>query len=271
GGHSGTEINKGHGNANLLMGRILYRLSRALALRIVSCTGGLKDNAIALACTATLALSHADALKAQQLADAFDAALKHEFAASDPGVCISFNETGVAARAMTVDDSARFARFLSLMPDGVAAMSMDIEGLVQTSCNLGVLQLENGQLHACSAVRSSVATQKQMLLERITALAETFGGSVTVTGDYPAWEYRRESVLRETMVRVFEAQYGYTPKVEAIHAGLECGLFAGKLDGLDAVSFGPNLYDIHTTRERMSISSVQRTWQYLCRVLEALK
>ncbi len=271
GGHSGTEINKGHGNANLLMGRILYSLSRALALRIVSCAGGLKDNAIALACSAALALSQADALKAQQLADAFDAALKHEFAASDPGVCVSFNETGVAARAMTVDDSARFARFLSLVPDGVAAMSMDIEGLVQTSCNLGVLQLENGQLHACSAVRSSVATQKQMLLDRITALAETFGGSVTVTGDYPAWEYRRESVLRETMVRVFEAQYGYTPKVEAIHAGLECGLFAGKLDGLDAVSFGPNLYDIHTTRERMSISSVQRTWQYLCRVLEALK
>ena len=172
---------------------------------------------------------------------------------------------------MTMEESARFARMLTLMPNGIAEMSRDIEGLVQTSCNLGVLKLDNGELFACSAVRSSVATQKQMMLDRFSALCEAFGGSMTVTGDYPAWEYRRESVLRETMVRVFEAQYGYTPKVEAIHAGLECGLFAGKLDGLDAVSFGPNLYDIHTTRERMSISSVQRTWQYLCRVLEALK
>ena len=271
GGHSGVEINRGRGNANLLMGRILYCLSRELPLRVVSCEGGLKDNAIPLAATATLALARTDAVRAQQIADAFDAALKQEYAASDPGVCVRLNETGAAARAMTVEESARFARFLTLMPDGVAAMSRDIEGLVQTSCNLGVLQLEGGVLHACSAVRSSVATQKQMLLDRITALAETFGGSVTVTGDYPAWEYRRESTLRETMVRVFEAQYGYKPKIEAIHAGLECGLFAGKLDGLDAVSFGPDLIDIHTTRERMSISSVQRTWQYLCQVLKELK
>ncbi len=271
GGHSGVEINRGRGNANLLMGRVLYRLSRELPLRIVSCAGGLKDNAIPLAASAMLALPQADAAKARELVCAFDAALKREYAAADPGVCVTLLETGVCAHAMTLDASARFACLLSLMPDGVAAMSMDIEGLVQTSCNLGVLQLENGQLRACSAVRSSVSTQKQMLLERITALCQTFGGSVTVTGDYPAWEYRRDSALRETMVRVFTQQYGYAPKIEAIHAGLECGLFAGKLDGLDAVSFGPNLYDIHTTRERMSISSVQRTWQYLCQVLQELK
>ena len=172
---------------------------------------------------------------------------------------------------MTVEESARFARMLTLMPNGIAEMSRDIEGLVQTSCNLGVLKLDNGELFACSAVRSSVATQKQMLLDRFSALCEAFGGSMTVTGDYPAWEYCRESVLRETMVRVFEAQYGRAPKIEAIHAGLECGLFAGKLEGLDAVSFGPDLFDIHTTRERMSISSVQRIWQYLCQVLKELK
>ena len=271
GGHSGTEIDKGRANANLLMGRVLYRLSCALPLRIVSCAGGLKDNAIPLACTATLALTNEDAACAQQIIGEFDAALKREYAAADPGVCVQLNETGTVARAMTVEESARFARMLTLMPNGIAEMSRDIEGLVQTSCNLGVLKLDNGELFACSAVRSSVATQKQMMLDRFSALCEAFGGSMTVTGDYPAWEYCRESVLRETMVRVFEAQYGRAPKIEAIHAGLECGLFAGKLEGLDAVSFGPDLFDIHTTRERMSISSVQRIWQYLCQVLKELK
>ena len=271
GGHSGTEIDKGRANANLLMGRVLYRLSCALPLRIVSCAGGLKDNAIPLACTATLALTNADAARAQQIIGEFDASLKREYAAADPGVCVQLNETGTASRAMTMEESARFARMLTLMPNGIAEMSRDIEGLVQTSCNLGVLKLDNGELFACSAVRSSVATQKQMMLDRFSALCEAFGGSMTVTGDYPAWEYCRESVLRETMVRVFEAQYGRAPKIEAIHAGLECGLFAGKLEGLDAVSFGPDLFDIHTTRERMSISSVQRIWQYLCQVLKELK
>ena len=271
GGHSGTEIDKGRANANLLMGRVLYRLSCALPLRIVSCAGGLKDNAIPLACTATLALANADAARAQQIIGEFDASLKREYAVADPGVCVQLNETGTVARAMTVEESARFARMLTLMPNGIAEMSRDIEGLVQTSCNLGVLKLDNGELFACSAVRSSVATQKQMMLDRFSALCEAFGGSMTVTGDYPAWEYCRESVLRETMVRVFEAQYGRAPKIEAIHAGLECGLFAGKLEGLDAVSFGPDLFDIHTTRERMSISSVQRIWQYLCQVLKELK
>ena len=271
GGHSGTEIDKGRANANLLMGRVLYRLSCALPLRIVSCAGGLKDNAIPLACTATLALTNEDAACAQQIIGEFDASLKREYAAADPGVCVQLNETGTAARAMTMEESARFARMLTLMPNGIAEMSRDIEGLVQTSCNLGVLKLDNGELFACSAVRSSVATQKQMLLDRFSALCEAFGGSMTVTGDYPAWEYCRESVLRETMVRVFEAQHGRAPKIEAIHAGLECGLFAGKLEGLDAVSFGPDLFDIHTTRERMSISSVQRIWQYLCQVLKELK
>lgn len=271
GGHSGSEIDKEHANANLLMGRVLYALSRELPLRLVSCAGGLKDNAIPISCVAELAMSHADAAQAQRVVHTFDEVLRQEYATSDPGVRVRLFESGAAGNAMSCADSARFARFLTLMPNGIAAMSMDIAGLVQTSCNLGVLKLDDGVLTACSAVRSSVPTQKQMLLDRITALTETFGGSVTVTGDYPAWEYRRDSVLRETMVREFELQYGYAPKVEAIHAGLECGLFAGKLDGLDAVSFGPDLFDIHTTRERMSISSVQRTWQYLCRVLAALK
>ena len=150
-------------------------------------------------------------------------------------------------------------------------MSMDIPGLVQTSCNLGIFHVTDGVLTAVSSVRSSVATQKQMLLTRFDALTQMLGGSLQITGAYPAWEYRRESALREKLVEVYRAQTGKEPKIEAIHAGLECGLFAGQLPGLDCVSFGPDLVDIHTTREKMSISSVQRTWQFLLGVLAALK
>lgn len=271
GGHSGMEINNGRANANLLMGRVLYAMCRALPVRVVSCAGGQKDNAIPIASSAALALTPQDAAQAQKIADAFDAAFRAEYAASDAGVRVTLHEAGVASAAMTEHDSARFARFLTLMPDGVAAMSRDIEGLVQTSCNLGVLKLEDGALFACSAVRSSMCSQKEMLLDRITALSEAFGGTASITGDYPAWEYRRNSALRETMIRVFTAQYGHAPTVDVIHAGLECGLFAGKLAGLDAVSFGPDLSDIHTTRERMSVPSVQRTWAYLCQVLKELR
>ena len=150
-------------------------------------------------------------------------------------------------------------------------MSMDIPGLVQTSCNLGIFKVDETGLTGSGSVRSSIASRKQLLLRRIGLLAEGLDGTLCVSGEYPAWEYRRESHLRDVMCKVYKDQYGQDMKVEAIHAGLECGLFCGKIPGLDAVSFGPNLYDIHTTSERMSISSVQRVYAYLCAVLQALK
>ena len=150
-------------------------------------------------------------------------------------------------------------------------MSMDIPGLVQTSCNLGIFKVDEAGLKGSGSVRSSVASRKQMLLRRIRLLAEGLEGTMRVSGEYPAWEYKRESHLRDVMCRVYEAQYGEPMKVEAIHAGLECGLFCGKIPGLDAVSFGPNLYDIHTTKERMSAASVWRVYEYLCAVLRELK
>ena len=190
---------------------------------------------------------------------------------ADPGVTVTLEEADVCPQALTEEATLRVVRYLLLVPNGIAAMSMDIPGLVQTSCNLGIFHVADGVLTAVSSVRSSVASQKQMLLARFAALSQLLGGSLQVTGAYPAWEYRRESVLREKMTAVYEQQTGRAPKIEAIHAGLECGLFAGQLPGLDCVSFGPDLVDIHTAREKMSISSVQRTWKFLLGVLEALK
>ena len=271
GGHSGQEIDKGRANANLLLGRVLNAVQCKLSFRLVSAAGGLKDNAIPNAAEAVLALREEDMPAAREIAAACEADFRKEYAAADPGVTVALEPAPACDQALTEEATLRVVRFLLLVPNGIAAMSMDIPGLVQTSCNLGIFHVTDSVLAAVSSVRSSVSSQKQMLLARIDALSQLLGGSLHVTGAYPAWEYRRESPLRDKLAAVYTQQTGKTPKIEAIHAGLECGLFAGQLPGLDCVSFGPDLADIHTTREKMSISSVQRTWRFLLGALEALK
>ena len=172
---------------------------------------------------------------------------------------------------MDAASTQRTVCMLCCLPNGIQAMSRDIPGLVQTSLNLGILTTSEQCVQASFCVRSSVATQKEMLVARLRCLMAQLGGSVNVSGDYPAWEFRKDSPLRERMIDVFREQHGHDPKVEAIHAGVECGLFAGKLPGLDCVSFGPDLTEIHTCRERMHIASVQRVWRYTLEVLRRCK
>ena len=152
---------------------------------------------------------------------------------------------------------------LACLPNGVQAMSAEIHGLVQTSLNLGILATEETSLRASFCVRSSVDSQKEMLKSRLTTLMEQLGGYTVFSGDYSGWEYRADSPLRELLTQVFREQYGKEPRVEAIHAGLECGILSGKLPGLDCVSIGPDLTEIHTPRERMHIASVQRVWRFI--------
>ena len=159
---------------------------------------------------------------------------------------------------------------LNALPNGVQAMSADIAGLVQTSLNLGILATSEQAVTMTFSVRSSVGAEKQALLAKLSALAQQYGASLGLSGEYPAWEYRRESRLRETMVKTFEELYGREPVVDVIHAGLECGIFSDRLAGLDAVSFGPQMHDIHTSRERLELASVARTWDYLAAVLAKL-
>lgn len=269
GGHSGAEIDKGRGNANLLMGRVLYAVSERTPLRLVSVAGGLKDNAIPRESRAVIIVT--DAAAAQAAISDMDAALRHEYAAADPDVFARFDAAQPQQLPMDEASTQRAVCMLCCLPNGVQAMSRDIPGLVQTSLNLGILTTDANTVQASFCVRSSVATQKEMLVARLRCLMAQLGGTVTVSGDYPAWEYRKDSPLRERMVAVFREQYGRDPKVEAIHAGVECGLFAGKLPGLDCVSFGPDLTEIHTCRERMHIASVQRVWRYTLEVLRRCK
>ena len=270
GGHSGTEIDKSRANAAILLGRALAAIGKIVPLRIVSAESGLKDNAIPASARAVLAVEPAQLPAVQTLVSELEAAFRAEHAVSDPGLTLTVRSGNPAPSALTEAASKTVVQFLQLVPNGIVSMSMDIPGLVQTSSNLGIFHVADGRLAASASVRSSVASEKEMLLDRFAALCALLGASMEITGDYPAWEYKRDSALRDTMVRVFTEQYGHAPKIEAIHAGLECGLFSGKLPGLDCVSFGPDLLEIHTPREKMSIPSVQRMWKLLRGVLEAL-
>ena len=261
GGHSGVEIDKGRYNSNVLMGKFLS--SFCGDFRIADIFGGTKDNAIP-AKTVCLVSTELDITS---LAESFVSANK---TAEEPNLKIDVRKITGRHTAFTPRDSRKIAEFLSSVKNGVQAFSQDIEGLVETSLNLGCLKTEGSEINAVFSVRSSVNTAKENLLEDLKKCALAFGGNITVGGHYPAWEYKKDSYLRDVMVEQYEALSGKKPIVEAIHAGLECGLFSEKLSGLDAVSFGPDMFDIHTPSERLSISSVVRSYAFLLKVLENL-
>ena len=268
GGHSGVEINKGRGNANILMGRFLYAVSKTVKMNIAELEGGMKDNAIPLSATAVI-VCDGDIC---DTVEKYNKIFKNEYKNTDANVNIRVKYLGSYSRkAVDEKSTKRIVSYLMAVPNGIQNMSSDIEGLVQTSLNLGILRLNFDEMSACFSVRSSLSSEKQRINASLEALSEAFGGYVEISGDYPAWEYKKDSKLRTIMTDVYKEQYGCEPKIEAIHAGLECGIFCGKIDGLDCVSFGPNLLEIHTVRERMSISSVQRVWSYLKEVLKRLK
>ena len=265
GGHSGTEIHRGRANANMLLGRCLRVMSQATSLRLVQAAGGSKDNAIPTHSQAQVMVSDPEA--AREAVKALEQALKREYRSADPDLFLQVEAGETDTLPMDEASTRRAVCMLTCLPNGVQAMSGEIPGLVQTSLNLGILETQEGELAACFSVRSSLGTQKEALKDRLACLMEALGGKAEYSGDYPAWEYKEDSPLRRRMDRVFREQYGREPQIEAIHAGVECGLLAGKLPGLDCVSIGPDLLEIHTPRERMSISSVQRVWAFLLEVL----
>lgn len=261
GGHSGVEIHKGRHNSNMLMAELLKELKHPY--NIIDIEGGSKDNAIPARTVCTVSTSEdikaiATEFKNKKLTD------------EEPELEIGVFERPYAVSGFSFEASAKITEFLLSLPNGVQKMSEDIKGLVQTSLNLGILKTEKSGIYLTFAVRSSVNDEKTELLSLLKSLTLNAGGEFEESGHYPAWEYRKNSPLRDTMVELFDKLYGKKPVVEAIHAGLECGILSDKLPNLDAVSFGPDMEGIHTPAERLSVSSVERSYNYLCKVLENL-
>lgn len=269
GGHSGVEIHKGRANANKLMGRVLALAAEKTKVRLISLCGGTADNVIARDCHAVLAAE--DVTGVLVAAAKAEAQFLEEFAHSDPNVDVLFEaKSACDGMALTLADTDKVIRLLQEVPQGVQSMSESIDGLVQTSLNLGVASLEE-ELVLRFALRSSVAAEKAEMLAKLVKIFEEHGGCVETDGDYPAWEYRKESPLRDLMAATYSDMYGKTPVIDAIHAGLECGLLSGKRPELDCVSIGPNLEAVHSVEEKLSISSTKRTWEFLLEVLRRSK
>ena len=266
GGHSGVEIHKNRANANKVMGELLSRVQKLMPLCVTKLSGGSKDNVITHSCQVTLVAMGMYPEKINEVAQQLENEIRQQY--DEPNVKIYGDDVdALGGNALTTEDTAKVIALLCAAPNGVQAWSQDIEGLVQTSLNLGVVRLEE-KLNMTFAVRSSVNQEKRDLLARLRELAEFYGAEYSEVGDYPAWEYKKDSRLRDTMVETYRQMYGAEPQVVAIHAGLECGILCDKLPGLDCVSIGPNMLDIHTSREKLEIASTRRTWEFLLEILK---
>ena len=271
GGHSGMNINQGRGNANCLMGRTLYSaMERCPSLRVSDLTGGQFDNVICLRNDALVALSASDAPAFEAFIKEFDATLKNEYAVTDGGISLVCEKADVPA-AFSAADTSRLLHVLLALPQGVQEMSADFPGLVQTSLNLGVMRTDEHGVKCSFSVRSCIASQKQMLIQRVKAIVEFGGGTVGERSNYPGWQYDRNSALRKEVEEVYRDLTGRDGKIEATHGGLECGLLIEKIPGLDAVSMGPELHDVHSVNERLNVASTERVYKLVCEVLRRSK
>ena len=268
GGHSGVEIHKNRANANKVMGELLSRIQKLMPLCITKLEGGAKDNAIPRSCQVTMVAMGMYIERINDITAELEREIREQY--DEPDVKIYGDDVdALGGNALTTQDTAKVIALLCAAPNGVQAWSQDIAGLVQTSLNLGVVKLDDS-LRMTFAVRSSVNKEKRELLDRLEELAKFYDAEYSETGNYPAWEYKKDSVLRDTMVATFQRMFDKDPQVVAIHAGLECGLLSEKLPGLDCVSIGPDMRDIHTSREKLEIESTRRTWEFLLEVLKAL-
>jgi len=268
GGHSGIEIGQNRANANKIMGQFMSRIQALMPLCLTSFSGGSKDNAIPRSCQATLVAMGIGLDRINGIAEALQSEVRETYDEPDATVQ-AFDVDALGGNALTTECTAKVIALLCSAPNGVQRMSSDIEGLVQTSLNLGIAKLGNS-MSLTFSVRSSVNSEKEELLQRLRDLAAFHGASYSQMGEYPAWEYKADSKLRDVMVKTYTDMFGKEPQVVAIHAGLECGLFSDKLPGLDCVSVGPQMHDIHTSREKLEIASTERTWKFLLEVLKAL-
>ena len=268
GGHSGVEIHKNRVNANKIMGELLGRIQAIMPVCITSFSGGAKDNAIPRSCQVNLVTLGMNPERINDIADQLQQEIRTRYDEPD-AVIYGDNVDALGGNAMSVEQTSKLIALLNAAPNGVQAMSEDIPGLVQTSLNLGIAKLDEN-MELTFSVRSSVESEKVQLLEKLQSLSQFHEGSYSQMGDYPAWEYRADSPLRDTMIRVYRKMFGSEPEVVAIHAGLECGLLGQKLPGLDCVSIGPEMHDIHTSRERLGIESTRRTWEFLLEILKEL-
>lgn len=270
GGHSGVEIHKGRINANILAGRFLLELRKKVDFDIISLNGGDKSNAIPTLFKADLAVSDKEAFAS--IAEECYRVLKSEIKAreDDASIRIHYGSSG-EYDAFSESDTQKIINMLVLTPNGVIDMSVEIENLVETSLNLGILKTTGNNVTMQYALRSNKKTALDYLENRMCVFAENFNSESSVFGRYEPWEYNENSALRELYAECYENKFSEKPVIEAIHAGLECAVFSGKIEGVDCISIGPDMFDVHTVKERLDVETVKNVFELLCDVLAKCK
>lgn len=270
GGHSGLNIHEGFGNSVKLLSRFLYHLTDKTDYHLVSFNGGNKHNAIPREAEALIAVPASGIEYLKSYAKQADADFKNELQFSDKGVSISVEETADVDRVFSADTRNKLIRLLYAMPHGVIEMSHAVEGLVETSTNMAIIETKENIVELLTSQRSSVASAIVDIADKVRALGELAGYEVEQGGGYPAWEPNPDSALLKFATDAYKDITGKEAEVKAIHAGLECGIIGEKYDGMDMISFGPTIEGAHSPEERVHIQSVSNCWNFLLELLKRI-
>lgn len=270
GGHSGTDINKERQNGIILLARLINRVLHETGAQLASFAGGSKDNAIPREVCAVLVCSDADIEKAQSIAEAMAADFAAELVPFEPDFKCTISVKDGAAEVLSEADAKSFISAICLAPNGVRRRNLKQDGFVVTSLNLGVARMDDTTASLVFAPRSSVASLQNYTTDCLYLLAETFGFDCDIAGAYPGWSFAEESPIRDTFIASYRELFDADLKIEAIHAGLECGLFSDALPGLDAIAVGPTIRGCHTPDEYLPLDSFERFYSLLTDVLSRL-
>lgn len=272
GGHSGMEIDQERGNSNKIMGRLLHDLSMEIPYSMQSIHGGLASNAIPRESDAVIALHQDEISKLADKLSTWNRIFKNELRISDPNVYIKLEEIGaIHSKFFTEETKRKVITSLMLVPNGIQSMSMEIAGLVESSINLGVVKTIESAIILESDARSAVKSLKTAIVQQSKLIADSLGCEFTTDSDYPEWPYNPNSKIRSLFEKVYQERNGTDIEITAVHAGIECGIFIEKLPGLDAISIGPDMYQVHTPDEHLSIPSMINNWEYFLAVLKGVK
>ena len=268
GGHSGTEIYKGSANANVLMGRLLDLLMKNAEFSIGSFSGGTMGNAICTSASATVVVKKKQSKAFEKCIKSFADSMKSEYRKTDPDLNVKCKDKGKGKlEVMSTKDMTRFVALLNLLPNGVAKMSQ-ISEMVETSSNIGIVNAKPKSFNICVSIRSNKNDSLEWMISRVEMLANAFNVQFSGRNRYPAWECDEISDFARSAKQLYKKMFDKDIEIITIHAGLECALFSKKIKGLDAISIGPDMWNVHTTGEKLSISSTEREWKYLLELLK---
>lgn len=272
GGHSGIEINMGRANANVIIGRILNEINKNIDFSIININGGKFDNVITTESISNVCIKNEHENMFLNAIKELDNTIKNEYKTAEPNLVITAEKILVDfEKVLSKQCSKKVIDAIMLIPNGVQSMSLDVEGLVESSNNIGIIFQNENYIEISSLIRSSINSKKYYIFDKINTISEILGGKVVVSSEYPGFQYKKDSKIRELCENVYKDMYKKDAKIVSIHAGIEGGIFTEKVKDIDIISFGPTIHNAHSPQEEVSISSTQRVWEYLLQVLENSK